>query len=128
MLLSEPNPFWAGQENLFWCGGGDLNPYALWAPAPQAGASANFATSARGELDEYTKGEGTDGAGAERLRIESKPVQRAGCASGWRAAGCWAASIRARSLFSASALKYLQSSRIKTEVYGMAILVLRTRI
>ena len=29
-----------------WCGGGDLNPYALWAPAPQAGASANFATSA----------------------------------------------------------------------------------
>ena len=30
----------------FWCGGGDLNPYALWAPAPQAGASANFATSA----------------------------------------------------------------------------------
>jgi hypothetical protein len=30
----------------FWCGRGDLNPYAFWAPAPQAGASANFATSA----------------------------------------------------------------------------------
>ena len=29
-----------------WCGGGDLNPYALWALAPQASASANFATSA----------------------------------------------------------------------------------
>ena len=38
-----------------WCGGGDLNPYAFWAPAPQAGASANFATSALGEPYEYNK-------------------------------------------------------------------------
>ncbi len=32
-----------------------MNPYALWALAPQASASANFATSARGELYKYTK-------------------------------------------------------------------------
>ena len=32
-----------------------MNPYALWAPAPQAGASANFATPARGELYKYSK-------------------------------------------------------------------------
>ena len=40
-------PAVAGQKNL-WCGGGDLNPYALWASAPQAGVSANFTTSAQG--------------------------------------------------------------------------------
>src|ERR1035438_3438696 len=35
------------RQEYLWCGRGDLNPYAFWAPAPQAGASANFATSAR---------------------------------------------------------------------------------
>jgi hypothetical protein len=33
-----------------------LNPYALWALAPQASASANFATSAGGQPHEYIKG------------------------------------------------------------------------
>ncbi len=36
----------SGMSRGKWCGGGDLNPYALWALAPQASASANFATSA----------------------------------------------------------------------------------
>ena len=31
-----------------WCGRGDLNPYAFWAPPPQDGVSANFTTSALG--------------------------------------------------------------------------------
>ncbi len=35
-----------------------MNPYALWALAPQASASANFATSARGEPYKYSKGGG----------------------------------------------------------------------
>src|SRR5271169_5238021 len=30
-----------------WCGRGDLNPHAFWAPPPQDGVSANFTTSAR---------------------------------------------------------------------------------
>src|SRR5271157_660209 len=33
---------WAEQ----WCGRGDLNPHAFWAPPPQDGVSANFTTSA----------------------------------------------------------------------------------
>src|ERR1019366_3806966 len=53
MLLSESAR--SIRARSLWCGGGDLNPYALWAPAPQAGASANFATSAIGEPYEYNK-------------------------------------------------------------------------
>src|SRR5664279_4016905 len=32
-----------------WCGRGDLNPHAFWAPPPQDGVSANFTTSAHNQ-------------------------------------------------------------------------------
>ena len=44
-LLSRSDRFLPGRR-MIWCGGGDLNPYAFTALAPQASASANFATSA----------------------------------------------------------------------------------
>lgn len=43
-------------EDSVWCGRGDLNPHAFWAPPPQDGVSANFTTSARvGIHAEYNK-------------------------------------------------------------------------
>jgi hypothetical protein len=70
-----------------WCGRGDLNPHAFWAPPPQDGVSANFTTSAhtgtaksvfqagrRGTLSIAKGGgsrEGAAGACGARLRCPS---------------------------------------------------------
>ena len=91
-----------------------MNPYALWALAPQASASANFATSARGELYEYTKNEGIQRGVRPRMAGPDSLSMRAQFL-GLPGAG-FAVAIRARMRFSASALQYLQSSRMKTEV------------
>src|SRR5882757_11385599 len=44
----EAHEFCSGDaiEDSVWCGRGDLNPHAFWAPPPQDGVSANFTTSA----------------------------------------------------------------------------------
>ena len=59
-----------------------MNPYALWAPAPQAGASANFATPAQDGLYEYSKG----AVAAGKTASESCPSVRPSLAR-WGANG-----------------------------------------
>jgi hypothetical protein len=50
------NPFIdKGLERSILCGRRDLNPHAFWAPPPQDGASANFATSAFRTRTNYGK-------------------------------------------------------------------------
>src|SRR6185437_17145659 len=61
-------------EDSVWCGRGDLNPHAFWAPPPQDGVSANFTTSARvgihREYNKFSSGlRGRSVAGSAALKV-----------------------------------------------------------
>src|ERR1035441_10460757 len=73
-----------------WCGRGDLNPHAFWAPPPQDGVSANFTTSAHAtgtakirfpsrtsRLSKYSKDDDSgEGAGKREPLLKMSPRLR----------------------------------------------------
>jgi hypothetical protein len=106
-----------------------LEPLCLAALAPQASASANFATSARGEPIKYSKTEAWKGCSASRSERSSSGLLnlRSGSAGSPSLRFGVVALIFARMRSSASALQYSQSRWIKTELEGMVMLVLGRR-